>query len=166
MKQYLLVLPIDRMPMGAVYQSGDMPLHCTLMRWFMFRGEGALEAFMLWLGLATKIYEPMCLESDKASHFGVYKNVPVHTLVHNDQLAHLHTLVFRFLAKIEAEPADLIWVGAGYRPHVTTFGDREFLPGMQHVADRLVLVEQNEARDKQVIGVYGFKNVRIAQSAT
>ncbi len=165
MRQFLLVLPIDRMPIGTVYRGGEMPLHCTLMRWFGFASDDVLLGFTDWLRSHMSGFESILIESEKSTQFGVYRNIPVHTLVHNDQLSLLHTQIFRYLVQVGAEPSDMLWIGAGYRPHVTTVGDREFRMGMQHVIDRVVLVEQGVTSDNQVIDVFPCKNVRVAKRA-
>lgn len=158
MSDYLLVLPIDRYSIGDTYQIGEsIPLHCTVMHWFPQRSHLALEAFKMWLQGLTKDTEPVWLISEHAALFGPDENVPVHTLVRNPALNLLHTRIFRFLVTTRCEPNELGWIGAGYRPHVTTVGDRVFLPGEKHLADSIALVERETNRQKRVIAKYSFK---------
>lgn len=157
--EYIVVIPIDDMPLGAEYgPSVVLPLHCTLMPWFevgIHDPKHIHEAVSLFASEVDAKY--LELVSDQPALFDPANSVPVHTLVRNEPLLLLHTKLLLFLAAIDAEPTQLQWVGAGYQPHVTTVGDRAFPPGSVYRAQYAVIVERGSDQVKKVLSVHPFR---------
>ena len=160
--EYLVVLPVEEIPEGASYKPGQpLPLHCTLMQWF-HPGENfglvglGNELMLLAWGVKEGFIE---LVSKEPALFGPKGDVPVHVMERNENLNLLHTELFVFLAKTGSLPKELGWVGAGYRPHVTTALGEAFPPGKRHRAEWVVLIERNERKIRKVLGIYGLGEV-------
>ena len=155
-KEYLLVLPIDPMPVGVTYPSGiALPLHATVMPWFLL-GRATAE------GLSRGIervavdteFDAVELVSERPERFGPHNDVPVHVLEPNEPLMNLHWRTFQFLSAIGSLPADRQWTGFGYCPHVTNTRNGSFPPGARFRPKNIALVERDSARSKQVIARY------------
>jgi hypothetical protein len=124
------------------------------MHWFELRSNLALGAFQLWLQGEAKDREPVELVSDQPALFGPDENIPVHTLLRNGALALLHTEIFRYLVATRSEPSERRWVAAGYRPHVTRVGEKEFHRGSRYLAKTIAIIERDHSKVKRVIAVY------------
>lgn len=163
--EYLIVLPIESMPLHTGYEQGkSLPLHCTLMHWFSL--DMRYSRARLWEEVqqvcAQHMYVTGCpgrieLVSEACDLFGPNNDVPVHTLRRNDVLLTLHTRLLMLLTLAYSWPPALHWVGAGYRPHVSTVEGRSFPPGTKHIATRLALVERTSDRVKRIIGRYSLQ---------
>lgn len=158
--EYLVVLPVNAMSWGDRYREEvSLPLHCTVMPWFQFYSEYDFEHFRIWLNALVN-QKPIELVSEFPAMFGPDNTVPVHVLERNPALELLHTQIFLHLAQARATPSELRWVGAGYRPHVTTVRENQFLPGTRHIAKTIAIVERgkDERGMKKVVAAYGFKD--------
>ncbi|HUO50413.1 MAG TPA: hypothetical protein VMU25_02520 [Candidatus Paceibacterota bacterium] len=156
--EFLVVLPIDPMPIGAAYPRGaSLPLHCTLMQWFWIQKEtdfARLHHQLAVLASNTPIGE-IELVSEAPALFGPQSDVPVHVLKHNERLNVLHTKLLVFLAAHTSAPEAYPWIGAGYRPHVTT-ARSAFVPGSRHVPESLVLIERDAEKNQIVRRMYAL----------
>jgi hypothetical protein len=149
--QYLIVLPIEAMPRGTHYLSGQsLPLHCTVMPWFRLNFRLSFEDLEQLLARLVALPRNSFIElvSQKSEYFGLERDIPVHVLKPNDQLNLLHTRLFKFLAVTDCVLPDLKWIGAGYRPHVTDTQARQFLPETRHQPRTLTLVERDQNGNK------------------
>lgn len=152
MPEYLIVLPIDPMPEGTSYRCGEsLPLHCTVMHWFKRDVGCDKDRFHNDILFITNTSQTIELISEVSALFGPASDVPVYVLQRNVDLLLLHTRLFKFLAEVHSLPDRLDWIGAGYRPHVTTCNGRSFTPGTTHKAESLVLIERKDDGTKVVV---------------
>ncbi len=148
--EYLLVLPVDPMPVGATYRRNEsLPLHCTLMPWFPLSLETSFQMLEEVLGQIALRTPPLALVSERSELFGPNKNVHVHTLRMPDALEDLHYRVCEKLLDFGSLPKSP-WIGDGYRPHVSDHNGRTYLPGTVTIAKRITLLSRN-AVEKSVI---------------
>lgn len=155
--EYLVVLPVEDMSCGMVRSKGrHLPLHCTVMQWFRMNATrhdpvSRLNNELSMLASMTKDIE---LVSEAPDLFGVAANIPVHTLGRCDALNYLHTMLLVYLVQTGSSLMRLRWVGAGYRPHVTTCDGRAFLPSMRHVPTHLVLIKKDVNGNRTIINTH------------
>ena len=155
--EYLIVLPIDPIPLGARYAKGErLPLHCTVMHWF--KSETQFFGVVPWEVVRQR--KDLCvgtegiqLVSGAKENFGVNGEVVVNVLERNPILNVLHTLLLVHLVAHDFWPQKLQWVGAGYRPHVTPVHGRSFPSGTTYHAREMVLIERTSDKSKRVIAV-------------
>lgn len=150
-REFFLILPIGSCDLGDVYPKGaPLPLHCTLMHWFEFKDEsGYREMFKDLESFVDDEFRDIELVSKGPALFGPNNDVSVHVLERTDALHILHNRVFSVLAKLDALPQELRWIGAGWNPHVTDC-DRVFSPGERHTPNELILVERIDGGDKTI----------------
>jgi hypothetical protein len=148
---YLIVLPIDPMLVGDLYAKGEeLPLHCTLMPWFRLSSSFSrerlnYELMVLGTGLDEGFIE---LISDYPEYMG---HVLAHILKRDARLLLLHTRLLISLVKINSQPRDVEWIGAGYRPHVTNRTDKLLVPYRRHRVTDLALLERDKDGTKKVV---------------
>lgn len=135
------MLPIEQMQAGAVYSS--LPLHCTLMPWFMVNASP--EELIGKTNAVFKQRSPIELVSDAPALFGKKKNIPVHRLVKNPSLKKLHDDLLKSLNEMDAEHIELSYVGDGYNPHITTKDGSSFPQGSHQTIKSVYLVEALKA---------------------
>jgi hypothetical protein len=160
MTEFLVALPIDPMPQRSKYPQGHLlPLHVTVMHWFQLpvsMSEFDLHNELMELSGALD-FSGIFLVSEKFdSGFGPAAKTPVHVLERNEKLNLLHTHLLILLVKVGAHFSEVRWIGAGYRPHAAVVGEREFVAGSTHNADRMVLIKRGEDRAMIVKSVYAF----------
>lgn len=161
--QYLLVLPLEPFEIGDSYQPGtELPLHCTVMPWFAIDDVLTFEHLNRRLdSLVSSIScRDLTLKSLRPALFGPNEDIPVHVLENNETLNMVHTRVLLLLGSMDSFPKDLRWVGAGYRPHVTST-HREFRPGSVHAARALAVVRRDASEVKEVVAVHSFLDAAI-----
>src|SRR5437867_3486088 len=135
-RAYLLALEIDPMQIGTTYTA--LPLHCTVMHWFR-----ASQPPSRVLDATRSVFAktpPLELISEAPALFGPKRNVPVHTLRPTEGLHMLHAHLFDALGQLGVEHTAPEYVGAireedeGWHPHVSSLGERAFMPGVCAVA--------------------------------
>jgi len=141
MKTYLLALEIDRFEIGLGYRT--LPLHCTLMPWFIL--SGSHEATDRLTGFVEHIcsaYPSPRLNVYGDSMFGRSFDIPVHLVTKTAVLMGLHRAVFSAVKEMGAQVPDEEWAGDGYRPHIAII--EENTPGLHEeiITSRLVLIEK------------------------
>lgn len=150
---YLIVLPIEPIPERESYGKGkSLPMHCTVMQWFHL-GEMSVQRLQHELMLiSSHVGEgAIVLTSERPALFGPGNDVPVHTLAPVEDLMRLHTEILLVLAKYGAKlPREVHWMGAGYKPHVTSSG-ASFLPGTKHLPEFLTLIRRDASGTKKVL---------------
>lgn len=155
MSEYLLVLPIEPVPLGTSYPPGvSLPLHCTLMQWFKTSGDPDLAAEVSAAGVKSGCIELVSLALDRA--FGPKANVPVHVLERDEDLNLLHTRLLVLLAALPSDFSELRWIGAGYRPHVSDTEGRSFAPHTRHACKHVALIERDPDKVKTVRKIFHF----------
>jgi hypothetical protein len=160
-REYLVVLPVEPFTRGRSHPTGQsLPLHCTVMHWFRLHPEVSFAALNNKLTVLACWVETGSIElvSQEPALFGPENDVPVHVLERNERLNLLHTELLLFLASIKSAPEQRKWVGAGYRPHVTST-DKAFAPGQKYVSKHLVLVERGGDKNKIVTAGYRLGSV-------
>ncbi|HWB33700.1 MAG TPA: hypothetical protein VG753_00020 [Candidatus Paceibacterota bacterium] len=158
MRKYMFVLPVERMEMDQVFDS--FPLHCTLVPWFYLHHTPT--QILYGIMPVTGGMKPLTLTSEAEALFGPHKDISVHVLEPNPALIVLHTVVCDRLRTIGASFLGAEYMGANYRPHVTTRTDgRSFPPPSQLVVNEICLLEQITApetkqKQKKVVAKISF----------
>ncbi len=145
MSEYLFMLPLEPMAPGDVYpSSASLPLHCTVVHWFHLGGMMEItlcnKVFALASGVGQKHLE---LVSKEPALFGPQEDVPCFVLERSEQLQLLHTEMLLALAETRCVFTELRWVGAGYRPHVTSKDQKVFAAGSTYKAGSMVLIKRS-----------------------
>lgn len=136
MNAFLFVLEVEPMKLGHVYEV--LPLHCTLVHWF--HTERNAEDILRAVKEKIEEHAPVTLTSQKAALFGREENIPVHT-VHGEGLHLLHNDLVEILNTLTVTYSEPEFVGNGYKPHVTTHGEKTFTPGSITTVKNVYLVE-------------------------
>jgi 2'-5' RNA ligase len=142
MRAFLFAFEIEPVQLGASYDS--LPLHCTLMHWFRTRAS-ADTVIRLAHGVMHD-RKPVELNSREFALFGRNKNIPVHTIEMNTCMHSLHMELFYCLRGLHVTPSEPEYIGAGWKPHVTTKDGRAFAPGSRTVSKAVYLVQALDAR--------------------
>ncbi len=159
--EYLVVLPVDSMLAGTVYAKGEqLPLHCTLMPWFRLSSSFSRERLEYELMILASNLEADCIELICERHdlFGPSSDIPVSLLRREPALLNLHTQLLVSLIKIDSQPKDVAWIGAGYRPHITQYSG-DVLITYKYKASCLSLLERGEDGAKKVIHQRAFAEI-------
>jgi len=143
MPEYLILLPLEPLTAGRFFQQDEpLPLHCTVMHWFVLSPSTAYEE------LNDQLFRiadetPLAIEiiADARTLFGPNNSVPVCTLQRSPDLELLHTNIFAALARLSSLPKELRWIGAGYRPHVTDLPGEQFRS--RHFVRQLALIARD-----------------------
>ncbi|MEK7639212.1 MAG: hypothetical protein AAB388_03565 [Patescibacteria group bacterium] len=155
-RDFLIVLPVDPMPIGTVYPTGQrMPLHSTLMPWFGLSNTLTRASLEEKLGELARGLD-ITLISDRPEYFTGADNkqgVPVHALKPNETLMTLHLDILDFLHEHHATIRNIAHVGSNYRPHVTTVDGREFTSQRTHRVSEIVLI-QRHGNTREVIQTF------------
>jgi hypothetical protein len=137
---YVIVAPLDEMPLGFEFRTDAWPLHLTVVPPFTTR---------LPLQRATDVIESACLgippssaRAGRRALFGRHRDVPVVTLDPEPALHALHVALLDALEPFIAQGGDPRHVRDGYRPHVTAQRGREIAPGASVLVDRVALVDR------------------------
>ncbi len=155
--EYLVALPVEEMSCGSVIKRTEhWPLHCTVMQWFRVNATRADSVGRLnnELSMLASLAKGIELVSEAPDLFGATMDIPVHTLRRCDELNYLHTTLLVYLLQTGSSLMRLRWVGAGYRPHVTTHDGRAFLPGMRHVPTQLLLIKKDTNGTRTIINAH------------
>lgn len=157
--EFLVVIPIEKMPKGATYVQGEpLPLHCTLMHWF------ELDGFLAPLDAAEQVEitcaalgkEKVVITAEERALFGPNDDVPVSVLSRSNDLNLLHISLLNGLAEKHAKFKEFRWVGAGYRAHVADAAERSLEVGSTHECDHAALVCRSEDGQRKVLRLYPF----------
>ncbi len=153
--RYLVLLPLQPVGLGP-YQSGTE--HCTVMYWFtlgtvsvpdLLAGVRALSIQYLSGGIT--------LEAEKrADNFGPNGDVSVQVLKKNPVLIQFHLAVKAFLDGLDCKHVNVVWVGEGYRAHVTIVENHTFFLGTAREITQLAVL-QDSAEGKYIIDVVELK---------
>jgi hypothetical protein len=155
--EYIVVLPIDSLEIGNYLENTG--LHCTLMHWF------ALSPSIKEIDVMGAIAQlkpsdgskGIDLYAEKSGLFGPNSDVSVSILAENAVLHTMHNEFRRFLGGHQCKLARNDWIGANYRPHVTTILGKEFAAGAFHRATQLALIRRNIGKKyKEVIHLRRF----------
>lgn len=160
MTEYLLVIPIEPMDVGSCTPAGaQLPLHCTLMPWFIPHPDLSLSDLKAEIGkiAAQPQFSGVELISEKPELFGPNKDIPVHVLKKKLPLHALHEALLALLEEMNSLPNDHKWVGPGYRPHVTDTSRNYFPPGSRLGSRNhmfLCLIQRREDGSKETVAVF------------
>lgn len=152
MHRYILGIEVEPVEMGGTYVH--LPLHCTLVHWFLSEREPREIAAAVAVVLRNSV--PVELVSVKSALYGPNNDVPVSVLVKDKALVDLHMNLFNVLDALQVEFTKSEYVGSAYNPHVTMRGGRSFSPGSMQKAERVYLAEalnDNVPPDKRIQAV-------------
>ena len=168
MTEYLILLPV-KVPAQkeipeAIFPDAEfgsrerLPMHCTVMPWFIVESKEqfiALSNELSFLACGINMGE-IELVSGKVELFGQWRNVRAHVLRHTNRLLELHEHLLRFLKQRGIAPQDCRHVGRGYWPHVSDVRGRTFATGKRFFPEQLVLVERGPGQIKRIRNIYRF----------
>lgn len=155
--EYIVVLPISSLEIGNYLENTG--LHCTLMHWFAL--SPSLSEIDV-MGAIAQLRpsdgsDGIDLYAEQHGLFGPNGDVPVSILAENAVLHRMHNDLRRFLGGHQCKLARNDWIGANYRPHVTTIPGKEFAVGAFHRATQLALIRRNIGNKyKEVIHLRRF----------
>ena len=149
--RYLLLLPLQPVALGP-YKSGTE--HCTVMYWFTLGAVSVPELLSGIRALSTEyLSSGITLEADKrADNFGPNGDISVQVLKKNPVLIKFHLAVKAFLDGFACKHANVVWVGEGYRPHVTIVENPTFFPGTTREITQLAVL-QGSTEGKYIVDV-------------
>jgi 2'-5' RNA ligase len=136
-RKYLFAIEIDPVKEGEVYNR--LPLHCTLMHWFL--SEKAPEEIAAAVSEALQKQPSVELVSVEPALFGPNNDVPVHLLAKSESFTLLHMNLIGVLIVLDVQFTASQYVGSKYRPHVTIIGEHSFPVGSRKKAERIFLAE-------------------------
>jgi hypothetical protein len=162
-RQYLLSLPLHKMNAGQEYAS--VPLHCTLMPWFL--SDRTPQYFINYLLPIIEGYKAIELLADTVEMFGPKNDIRVHTVRRDsdwNSIILLHDDVFFALRRILVPAEKIQYASGNYRPHVMVQGDYALFPGQSAVIDAVDLIEKvGEKRVKVGELRFGFHRTHAEQ---
>lgn len=144
MPSYLLALEIDPMDVNRDYAM--LPLHCTLMYWFLLNMEPADLTKLL--GSALRLERPQELRiGGEATFAGHTKQgsvpVKVNKIIRTSSLRQLHLKMYDLLESLGAKNFGPQYVGDGYAPHVTQQAGAKLSANETRLAKVVYLVTAN-----------------------
>lgn len=153
MHAYLLALEIEPVDINRTYVA--LPLHCTVMPWFLSEKSPA-EVVRVVQGVVEE--QPAIeLVADKADLFGADKDVPVNRIADEETLRKFHQTLYDALGVAGAQHISPKWVRDGYTPHVTRQRSGRFEEGTAHLAAKVYLAEaEDPERLQQKKIIYKF----------
>lgn len=158
MKQYLLIFPIEQIHKATTYPAwARLPLHCTLMTWFQFPGPQFTIPDIAMLKSNLVIDGKIEFASLGKAMFGPKGDAEAYVLRPNQALERLHTRVLIALARNRCEISEMKYVGAGYRPHVTSTANASFKTGSHFTPSQIVLIERNSLGDMCEVVRFNFR---------
>lgn len=137
MHAYLLALEIEPVDINRTYVA--LPLHLTMMSWF-FSDKSPADVVRA-IQPAVDAQSSFEIVSGKEDFFGIERDVPVNRIANEDDLRQFHTLLYEALRAVGATYKSPLWVGDGFKPHVTRQRSGRFETGRKHLAAKLYLAE-------------------------
>jgi 2'-5' RNA ligase len=138
-RSFVIVAPLDEMPLDSEFRTDAWPLHVTLVP--PFQTTKTLTEVVDLMGSARRGIPPMTVPAATRERFGRRHDVRVTTLQSHPALHRLHTALLDAIEPAASGLADRRHVREGYRPHVAVQSGREIVPGESVVIDRMALVD-------------------------
>jgi 2'-5' RNA ligase len=134
--RYLIGLEIEEVTVGI--QTEKMPLHCTLVPWFVSHTSPTHIGEMV--SRAAEHIDTFPLRTDKRALFGTKNDIPVWTLQPHALHTMFHNILMQKLLDHSVEFENIAYCDLGYRPHVSDVDGRSLNPSVEQYANRLYVL--------------------------
>jgi len=158
MKKYLIVNIVDSSNIPTLFSSEKWPLHLTLL--MHFNTDKPVEHIVTELEKCTNKLKAFEVLVESESEFGPNLNVPASIIQASKELSELHANLMGVVKKLDATYDEPIYIGTGYRPHVTTQGGVKLSIGQTLLVDNVTLAERIEVPKGKLIKIvktFGLK---------
>lgn len=150
-KKYLLVKIIGTQENLTSFYAKDWPLHLTLL--MHFNTDKPVELLVKALVDCADRHKSFDVLVEGESLFGINKDILVSVLQLNKEIKDLHNALMSVAAKLGATYDEPNYVGAGFKPHVSTQGGVKLIIGQSIIVDDITLVEVIKVPEGKLIKV-------------
>jgi 2'-5' RNA ligase len=154
MAKYVIVKMLQNQAIGSVFNSGQWPLHVTIIP--NFEIEWDFNKLKSELGPVISTYRQVKTVATTDALFGPDKNIPVTRFELKPELAKIHTEIVEFLESNGAKFELPIISKENYKPHATIQKSARITVGEDVTIDELCIVDKEANSNPNLRKVLGI----------